>query len=594
MNRALKIVHIVSIFIGGFFLSEYLKIEPKPLVRVLIIILGFTSLYYCKEHKYNIIVTLFSVLLGFFIILGYHMHVENQYSGTIETEYITDYSFLDFFAYIFILVIIRELIFLLCKLVFLAYQKIIENEKVISLKKIISCIIIDMFIILIGYAIYFVIYYPGLVVGDAFTSIAQAMNMQPLNNHHPLLFTFMLRFCFYLSGLLGQDNTFGCAIYSVMLMLYTSIGFSVFINWLHFRFNINKFVKYFLLGFYSFMPYVALYSITFWKDPWFVISLLLISVLSYELSMYKRKSNLFLVAIYFILAAFSIFIRNNGIYVIAFLSLYWFIYLILYKRNIVVFLGLSLITTVSFYITGPYFDKLGINGEKVEAYGLFLNQMARVVVYEGNMTEDQREYMNSLLPIEKYSYTYKPGCVDSIKWDPDFDNSAVSNGFLKKWIKIGVHNKRRYIEAWQFMSAGYWAVNIPFINTRVSNIRSGCPMNIDEGNAEVASWFDIDAHRGIRNETVRNWFPTDEWFLPAPWIHWGLLLIILIMVRLKKIRELSVLVPSVGVIITLLLAAPIQYWPRYCALEQFMIPLYLLLICKISVDSKKATPKNEG
>ena len=72
------------------------------------------------------------------------------------------------------------------------------------------------------------------------------------------------------------------------------------------------------------------------------------------------------------------------------------------------------------HFIGPVYTKLDLNGEPVESLGIFLNQMASVVAYDGDMTEEDREYMNGLLPLENYKDTYRPCVVDLLKWDQNF------------------------------------------------------------------------------------------------------------------------------------------------------------------------------
>lgn len=45
----------------------------------------------------------------------------------------------------------------------------------------------------------------------------------------------------------------------------------------------------------------------------------------------------------------------------------------------------------------------------------------------------------------------------------------------------------------------------------------------------------------------------------------------------KKWEVLLVLTPSSGVIMTLVIASPINYWPRYGMAAQLMIPFFIIM-----------------
>ena len=64
-------------------------------------------------------------------------------------------------------------------------------------------------------------------------------------------------------------------------------------------------------------------------------------------------------------------------------------------------------------VQGPLFNKLHINQSYAETVGLPLNQMARVVVYKGAMSEENKADMHNLYPIEKYMYVHPKSCRTS-------------------------------------------------------------------------------------------------------------------------------------------------------------------------------------
>lgn len=76
----------------------------------------------------------------------------------------------------------------------------------------------------------------------------------------------------------------------------------------------------------------------------------------------------------------------------------------------------------------------------VESLGIPLNQMARVVALDGDMSDSDRAYMDELLPIEEYRSKYRPCCTDLLKWDANFNGAALDEGFLSHWLSMLVRN----------------------------------------------------------------------------------------------------------------------------------------------------------
>ena len=69
----------------------------------------------------------------------------------------------------------------------------------------------------------------------------------------------------------------------------------------------------------------------------------------------------------------------------------------------------------------------GIEGTATGAYGIPLQQVARSVVYEGNISNEEKSFLNEIMPLEKYIDNYRPGLVDHMKWSEDFNTEFLRN-----------------------------------------------------------------------------------------------------------------------------------------------------------------------
>lgn len=76
-------------------------------------------------------------------------------------------------------------------------------------------------------------------------------------------------------------------------------------------------------------------------------------------------------------------------------------------------------------VTGPVYTAAGVEKHSEESLSIPLQQLAAAVVYDGNMSEAEREVVDTILPLEDYRNVYQPGIVDVIKWNEDFDVEYV-------------------------------------------------------------------------------------------------------------------------------------------------------------------------
>ena len=75
----------------------------------------------------------------------------------------------------------------------------------------------------------------------------------------------------------------------------------------------------------------------------------------------------------------------------------------------------------------------------VESVGIPLQQMARVVEENGKIGEEEEEFLDNLMPMEKYLEYYNPYLVDPIKWAPEFNTdylNANKEEFFKTWFSL--------------------------------------------------------------------------------------------------------------------------------------------------------------
>lgn len=131
-----------------------------------------------------------------------------------------------------------------------------------------------------------------------------------------------------------------------------------------------------------------------------------------------------------------VFFRNNGVYILFGVLVLLAIFLIAksrlrYAKGSGRVIGcMAAVLLVFGIVTGPIYSFGGVvPSEASESVGIPLNQMARVVALDGEMSESDREYMNSIYPLEEYKSTYTPCCTDNLKWAPDLIILRLMKGY---------------------------------------------------------------------------------------------------------------------------------------------------------------------
>ena len=547
--------------------------------------------------------------------LGYHIVISDgdAYSGLADANYISAYTMVDAAAFAFMFAVILPL----C----LAVYSLIKNgvpskdrcggartSTVPAARINWKAVLLFAAALLAAWLPYLAVYFPGFVFGDTVNSFKQLMGISPLWNRHPVPYTLFIGGCLDVANFFGFDNTAGCALYCLIQMTVMAACFSYLANWVVSRAGVSGKTRWaiFILFFAYFgvSPYIATCTIAMWKDPLFSTALMMLTLFLADAAIIGKGregrtawAGLACFAFFSLIVAFF---RNNGVYVLVLTAAALALWLALSgrhaspderkgkasvaRRDAKGMLPVLLAVSVMFFlVTGPLFNSLGVKrASNVEAFGIPINQMARVAALGGDMSASDRKYLDAVLPLELYPKTYRPCCTDLLKWDGNFESTALGDGFVQHWVSMLLKNPAMYFEAWELQTFGFWTVNQPQVY-EFNNIAGGAPKN----NTEQLASYGIDQDAGIQDETVRELFPSDEGSIPIGAIFWLLLFLAASMCLAGRVRWLVVLVPSLGLLATLLVATPIWYWPRYAAAVQFLIPLYALLFYRLMPHSDR-------
>lgn len=306
---------------------------------------------------------------------------------------------------------------------------------------------------------YFLSYYPGNLSSDSYSSISQIMGTELLNNHHPVMFTAFVKICLSIGSLFGGLEE-GIAVFSIVQMAAFALTLSFCLEWMR-RKAVRKVIRIGSFLFFAFSPLTALYSFTMWKDILFSCWILLLGILLFDMADREAQPGRGDVVRLVVLSFLIAFGRNNGVYiVIAVLAAAAVMYRKSWKRLVPVF-SVTVISIV--LIQGPGYDMLDIKkGNLAESLGVPLQQIAYTVKYGGDITEEQREFLNNILPEEDMKEAYNPTSANNVKFHDNFNNEFLEENkgeFLKVWAEILLKNPAKYVKAYCMHTMGYWQID---------------------------------------------------------------------------------------------------------------------------------------
>lgn len=311
---------------------------------------------------------------------------------------------------------------------------------------------------------YFLIYFPGVMTRDSWSSLYQGMGIYPMTNHHPVLFNLWLGACQSIAGWFGSGATVGIAIFSVVQLLVLAAGLAAVVVWMHRRFGPGAAAA--TLAYLALDPTVAIWSVTVHKDTLFALWMTLLTLLLAETSLrglgwLARPRPLAGFAALEVAISFS---RNNGPYIAAALCLAVTVLVVarwLRGRRSpawrVVAVG-ALVVAATLYVQGTLYETWGVApSSRAESAGLALHQVGWVATYE-NLTADEEEVLGHLMPVEKLREVYQPTIVDAVKFDPSFDRRWLQEHpreFQQLWRDLGREHPGAYAQAWYALSGGF-------------------------------------------------------------------------------------------------------------------------------------------
>lgn len=548
---------------------------------------------------------LFALFVGASVSLG----ITVSYTGVITDVFPANFAdaptlltlvifiSISFLFYVF-LTLLQRLVDFLCpeKVTAKRSLEVDESESFGShLKERKMAIIAPFAVIVFAWLIVFLNYYPGTSMNDQLWIIEDPVGAA---NNHPLLYNLALAFCVRVGGVLLNDTNAGFALYVILQMVLCAAIVSTIACWLHYRKAPTVVCALFAIIF-AFFPIVSNYSICAIKDTPFAYFMLAWIPFLYEATRNpsafwgKRSSFVLLAAL---IMSISL-MRNNGLYIAIVLTVVLIIaFRAIAMKKIIASSLLAICLSVM-----PSFCLSLFGNEQLfrESVGIPLQQICAVVCEDENsLTDEQRLYIEGLLPIKEIQSNYAPMFVDTIKYHEDFDTlylQDTKSDFIKVYIELGMAHPDIYFRAYLSQTWGYW--DITAWNTTQSFF-----FGISSNNMSPV-YQDLMARWGLYNNSLypdgasnvfNDIYKNAVRVFPGPGLCFFAVLLgaFVMAATLRSGKWLIVILPCILLWLTLLISAPLSCSMRYVFPIFISIPLVWGLAIIPIIESRRLARKH--
>lgn len=301
--------------------------------------------------------------------------------------------------------------------------------------------------------------YPGILTTDSVSTMKQVMRDSSYNNTMPFWHTMTVQLFVRPALAVFGDINKAVACFHVAQILFMAACFAYVITTLH-QMGVPVWFLAVVYAVYAFQPHNIVYAVTLWKDIPFAGAAVLFITALYRLLKGIGKFRVCNYAV-FILGAlgFSLW-RTNGWY--AFLVTVLIMLFLMGKREKQLIILMTVVLVFSWLLINPVLDLLGVKGTNlVEAFAVPMQQVARVVSEERELTEQENDLLSEIFWLDKVPELYDPLTVDPIKFETfryDQVPFILENRgeYLQLYLSLGLKYPGDYLKAWVDETKGYW------------------------------------------------------------------------------------------------------------------------------------------
>lgn len=302
----------------------------------------------------------------------------------------------------------------------------------------------------------FLVEFPGNATEDTFTQIGEMISGKYSNFNtfwHTVLFQSILTGAY---AVFGNQNS-SIAVFCIFQVLVLAFAFTYCLFTMY-QFGIPKcwiIVSYCV---YAFLPYNIALSITIWKDVLFAAACLIMITSWFRIMHgmgHKKISNYLIFVVASILFILS---RTNGwlIYLVSFLFV--LVFFRSYRRFVILMGSLAVF---GWFLLNPALSMLSVSGDDpVESMSIPVQQVARVIVEDCELTEGESELLSQVIDLEEVPLLYTNWLSDPMKVELRSKNYdfflEYFDDYRLLWLRLGMRYPVQYLKAWVDQTKGYW------------------------------------------------------------------------------------------------------------------------------------------
>lgn len=442
--------------------------------------------------------------------------------------------------------------------------------------------VLAFFTAMLGFLPYFLTFYPGVMVYDAWTQMMQVLG-QPYSNHHPWIHTMIMKLLWETGIALFHSENRAIALYVCFSMALLALAIACMAGYLYSRGLKRRYLILLLLA-YALSPINGMYAINMWKDtPHGAICLIFTVLLAVLYDNLKVGYNSRLLWCLFVpLSFFVCFMRSNGLY--AYVLLIPFLVYVFRKQMKSVLTAVICVLVLAVVYKGPVFTYFGVEEpDIIESLSIPAQQIAAVLAYNGQITEEEKELIGQVIDLNEVPEAYLGSvhCSDSIKelvrekGNQQFisDNKGE---FLKLWADLGWKNKYIYLKAFVDETEGYWYYRTSYVFIWFTYIyENGSGINRE---SKVPEEVETSVRKMLDGYEDHFW----KYYGCSFFIY---LLFFSAIVSLRKKKGFFMYVLPIGLWGTLLLATPVYADFRY---------IYAIFLCVPFLVVSESMEKRRG
>lgn len=394
----------------------------------------------------------FSWFLGITLILGYQIRMLHMTSGGL-----TGKLFIIWMGFLVGIVLWPASHFL-----FLSADKAALSKAPSDKMKTSHVFFISWGIIFLCWIPIFLAYYPAVMAYD--------FNMQSIqvvtgdyHTHHPLIHTGLLWIFFQLGKAVGSYQL-GMAFFSLFQMLVLSciLGYScTFVA----RISKKKWAVLAVILFYGLLPVNSVLSVSITKDVlfsgFFLLFLLLLTERTFmnHATPWSGQQLILFDAAFVLTGVLMLLFRNNAVYAFVPFAILYICYS--QKKWLHTLLLCALILLLGKGIGfGLQYGLNADTGSISEMCSVPMQQFARVGCLHGNELSEEDYACIDWYVYDEYWQRYNPPIADTVKITVAHDGISHWEENLPKtfrdWMKIGLHYPNEYLDAFLYLTSGYW------------------------------------------------------------------------------------------------------------------------------------------